>query len=146
MPESPTVIVNADNQVVGRLSSMVAKMLLDGKKVVIVNAGGAVISGTKTATLREIQEFGNVRSAVNPKNTPRHFSRPDMMMRRTIRGMLPHRKPRGREALKRLRVYLEMPTAIEGEPLVLEGTSATKLSHKYVRLQEISDRIRSRGR
>lgn len=146
MPESSPVIVNADNQVVGRLSSMVAKMLLDGKKVVIVNAGGAVISGTKTATLREIREFDNVRSAVNPKNTPRHFSRPDMMMKRTIRGMLPRRKPKGREALKRLRIYLGMPTAVEGEPLVLEGTSATKLSHKYVKLQEISDRIRSQGR
>jgi large subunit ribosomal protein L13 len=145
LPESQTVIVNADSQVVGRLSSMVAKMLLDGRKVVIVNAGGAVISGTKTAILREIQEFGNVRSAVNPKNTPRHFSRPDMMMRRIIRGMLPHRKPKGQEALKRLRIYLETPTGIEGEPLVLEGTGAAKLSHKYVRLQEISDRIRSRG-
>jgi len=146
LPESSPVIVNADNQVVGRLSSMVAKMLLDGKKVVIVNAGGAVISGTKTATLREIREFDNVRSAVNPKNTPRHFSRPDMMMKRTIRGMLPRRKPKGREALKRLRICLGMPTAVEGEPLVLEGTSATKLSHKYVKLQEISDRIRSQGR
>ncbi|HYA22078.1 MAG TPA: uL13 family ribosomal protein, partial [Thermoproteota archaeon] len=118
----------------------------DGKKVVVVNAGGAVISGTKEATLREIQEFATVRSAVNPKNTPRHFSRPDMMMKRIIRGMLPRRKPRGREALKRLKIYLETPTTVEGEPLVFEGTGAAKLSHKYVRLQEISDRIRSRGR
>ena len=40
-----TIIVDATNQILGRLSSIVAKKLLEGYKVIIVNAEKAVVSG-----------------------------------------------------------------------------------------------------
>ena len=143
MSESTNVIVNADNQIVGRLSSAVAKMLLEGKSVTIVNAEKAIISGNKDSILSEVQEFRGVKSAVNPKNTPRHFIRPDRLMRDIIRGMLPYRKPRGRQALKRLRVYVGRPEGVTGEPIDVKDMSASRLTHKYVRLQEVSQRFGS---
>ena len=143
MSESTNVIVNADNQIVGRLSSAVAKMLLEGKSVTIVNAERAIISGNKDSILSEVQEFRGVKSAVNPKNTPRHFIRPDRLMRDIIRGMLPYRKPRGRQALKRLRVYVGRPEGVSGEPIEVKDMSASRLTHKYVRLQEVSQRFGS---
>ena len=143
MSESTNVIVNADNQIVGRLSSAVAKMLLEGKSVTIVNAEKAIISGNKDSILSEVQEFRGVKSAVNPKNTPRHFIRPDRLMRDIIRGMLPYRKPRGRQALKRLRVYVGRPEGVSGEPIEVKDMSASRLTHKYVRLQEVSQRFGS---
>ena len=143
MSESTNVIVNADNQIVGRLSSAVAKMLLEGKSVTIVNAEKAIISGNKDSILSEVQEFRGVKSAVNPKNTPRHFIRPDRLMRDIIRGMLPYRKPRGRQALKRLRVYVGRPEGVSGEPIDVKDMSASRLTHKYVRLQEVSQRFGS---
>lgn len=144
MSEPTGIIVNADNQIVGRLSSVVAKMLLEGKKVAIVNAERAVISGNKKSILGEFQAFRGVKSVVNPKNTPRHSARPDRLMRDTIRGMLPYRKPKGRQALKRLRVYVGKPEGVTGEPISVEGTGASRLTHKYVRLQEVSQRFGSR--
>jgi len=143
LSESASVIVNADNQIVGRLSSAVAKMLLEGKSVTIVNAEKAIISGNKDSILSEVQEFRGVKSAVNPKNTPRHFIRPDRLMRDIIRGMLPYRKPRGRQALKRLRVYVGRPEGVTGEPIDVKDMSASRLTHKYVRLQEVSQRFGS---
>jgi len=143
LSESTNVIVNADNQIVGRLSSAVAKMLLEGKSVTIVNAEKAIISGNKDSILSEVQEFRGVKSAVNPKNTPRHFIRPDRLMRDIIRGMLPYRKPRGRQALKRLRVYVGRPEGVTGEPIDVKDMSASRLTHKYVRLQEVSQRFGS---
>lgn len=144
MSDPASVVVDAENQIVGRLSSMVAKMLLEGKNVTIVNAEKAVISGSKDSIFSEVQEFRGVRSAVNPKNTPKHFTRPDRLMRSIVRGMLPRRKPRGREALKRLKVYVGKPEGVTGETIALEGADANRLSHKYVRLQEVSQRFGGR--
>jgi large subunit ribosomal protein L13 len=54
--------------------------------------------------------------------------------------MLPHKKPRGREALERVRVYVGNPYDEDGE--VLEGTSLDRLSNiKFVSLGDVSEKL-----
>lgn len=146
MPEQTEVLVDAEGQIAGRLSSAVAKMLLEGKGVTIVNASKSVISGKEKMIFDEFQKRLEIRSAVHPRYTPRHYARPDQLLRRMIRGMLPRRKAKGAEAMKRLRVHSGKPEDVKGEPIDIEDVSANRLSHKYISLEAISTRFRGRGR
>ncbi len=49
------------------------------------------------------------RCVVNPTRGPFHFRAPSRMFYRTIRGMVPHKSPRGAAALARLRVFEGIP-------------------------------------
>lgn len=107
--EELVAVVDASGQVMGRLASKVAKMLLEGYRVYVVNAPEVLISGDKFSVLAEWKEFLGVGSIVNPEHGPYHWRRPDHILKEVIRGMLPRDRPRGREALGRLRIYNDYP-------------------------------------
>ncbi|MFB6169747.1 MAG: 50S ribosomal protein L13 [Haloarculaceae archaeon] len=128
------VVVDARDCILGRVASKVAERALDGERIAIVNAERAVITGSKEdvlATFEKRRDVGSDRGPYYPK-------RPDRIMKRSIRGMLPYKKPRGREALENVRVYVGNPYDEDGE--LLEGTSLDRLSNiKFVQLGEVSD-------
>eukprot|EP00995_Heteronema_vittatum_P005555 NODE_1876_length_874_cov_1534.235152_g1308_i0.p2 GENE.NODE_1876_length_874_cov_1534.235152_g1308_i0~~NODE_1876_length_874_cov_1534.235152_g1308_i0.p2 ORF type:complete len:148 (+),score=61.38 NODE_1876_length_874_cov_1534.235152_g1308_i0:343-786(+) len=49
------------------------------------------------------------RHLTNPKKGPFHYRSPRKMFWRVVRGMLPYRTPRGKEALKRLKMCEGVP-------------------------------------
>ncbi|KYH42699.1 MAG: 50S ribosomal protein L13 [Candidatus Bathyarchaeota archaeon B63] len=109
--ETGETIIDAEGLILGRMASHVAKRLLSGERIIIVNAEKALISGKRLSILRKKHEYlqiGHFRKG------PYHPRRPDTLVKRVIRGMLPRRKPRGKEALKRLRVYIGVPEAYQG--------------------------------
>lgn len=55
--ENDYKIINADGLILGRMASIIAKRLLKGEKIAVVNAEKAVISGKKKAKIREAKEF-----------------------------------------------------------------------------------------
>lgn len=89
MEDDRVVVVDASGQVMGRLASKVAKMLLEGNRVYVVNAAGALISGNRRSVIEEWKGFLEVSSAVNPEHGPVHPRRPDRLLKKVIRGMLP---------------------------------------------------------
>ena len=99
-------LYDATNKILGRFCSQIAKKLLLGEYIIIINAKDAIISGTK----RDIHERHlaklNISTATNPRRGPFHERRPDTFMRRVIKQMLPRKKLRGKEALKRVHVYI----------------------------------------
>jgi len=103
-------IIDATDHVVGRLSSKVAKMLLEGEEVIIINAEKSVITGNKEFIFKDYLEKwqrGSVRKG------PHYPRMPDRILRRTVRGMLPFKTSHGREAYKRLRVFIGVPENID---------------------------------
>jgi len=130
-------VVDASGQIVGRFSSAVAKRLLGGEEVVVVNAEKAVITGS-TAWLTA--EFRHRRDIGSQRKGPFYPRRPDRILHRSIRGMLPYQHPRGRAALKRLRVYVEVPADVKAD--AIEHPAAPKIaSAKYLTLAAVSMRI-----
>jgi large subunit ribosomal protein L13 len=103
------MIVNAEGQILGRLAAFAAKQALLGNEIIVVNAEKAIVSGKKDSIFREEMEKLDIRNLGNPKKGPFHQKRPDRFVRRTIRGMLPWEKPRGREAFRRVQVYMGVP-------------------------------------
>ncbi len=139
MSSENTVYVDATNQIAGRLSSMVAKLLLSGKRVIVCNAEKSLISGSRNSVVRQWQERLEIASRVNPIYGPIHPRRPDNIMRRMIRGMVPRKKPKGAVAMKRLRVYIGLPAGVDATKLTqFADTTAPRPIPVYVTMGELS--------
>lgn len=137
------VLINAQGLIVGRLSSIVAKKLLEGEEVTIINADKAILSGSKASTFAEFKQ--TVDRGTTEKG-PYYPKRPDAIIKRIIRGMLPYKAQRGKDAMARLRVYIGTPTEVSGkEAVTLEKASVDRLSsYKYMELGELSKLLGSK--
>ena len=132
-------IVDANGLVLGRMASAIAKRLLQGERIIIVNAEKAVISGKRLSIVREAKAFLEVG---HPRKGPYHSRRPDQVLRQTVRGMLPRRKPKGQEAYRRLQVFIGIPEEFKGkEMLTIPEAQAEKLRCPYMTLGELAKEI-----
>ncbi len=132
-------VINAEGLIMGRFASIVAKKLLNGEKIVIVNSEKVVISGKKQSKVQKVKEFLEVG---HPRKGPIHFRRPDTILRKAIRGMLPHKRPKGKQAYRNLKVFIGIPEEFKKEELTtLIGVSGKTLTCKYFTLGELAKEI-----
>jgi large subunit ribosomal protein L13 len=132
-------IVNAEELILGRMASIVAKRLLRGETITIVNAEKAVISGKRRSKVREAKEFLQVG---HPRKGPFHYRRPDRIVRRTVRGMLPYKQPKGKQAYKRLKVFIGAPEEAGDQTMeTLAEAHAEKLTCPYFTVGEYAKEI-----
>jgi large subunit ribosomal protein L13 len=107
-------IIDGNGAIMGRLSSHVAKELLKGEEISVINCNEVIISGNKKMIEREFLEsrgrFGSSQKG------PKHHKSSDKIVKRSIRGMLPnYREGRGRIVWKKLRCYIGVPKELEGK-------------------------------
>jgi len=141
MPEEKQsqAVIDASGLILGRMASVVAKRLLLGESIVIVNAEKATISGKRLSRVREAKAFLEVG---HPGKGPFHPRRPDQIVRRTVRGMLPHRLPKGQLAFKRLRVFLGVPLEFKDVRFqTIPEAGVDKLKCPYVTVGEFAKEI-----
>ena len=120
------VTIDAEKAVVGRLGARVAKLLLAGETVEIVNADKAVMLGTlATAKAKYLSRRGQ-QNKRNPEESPKWPRAPHLLLRRIIRGMLPYYSKRGRDAYKRLRVAVGTPSESGKPTRIVEAGSEGK--------------------
>lgn len=137
--KSQVTYVNADGLIVGRMSSKIAKLLLNGENVTILNAEKAIYSGKKKAKIAEAHLFLEVGA---PERGPFHYRRPDRMVKKTVRGMLPYQQPKGRTAFKRLKVFMGVPLELkEAKTIQFEEAQASKLKGPSFTLAELAKEI-----
>ncbi|MFQ5832784.1 MAG: 50S ribosomal protein L13 [Candidatus Thorarchaeota archaeon] len=142
MSEKEVIIYDAEDMVIGRLASKVAKAVLLGDTVAIVNAEKAIITGDRRTVIEAYKEKFNIRTSYNPRKGPFHHRRPDKMVRRMIRGMLPWPTPRGKEAYKRVKVYIGVPESLmDSEKIVLEGSRYKSLTRKHITVEDLSNEL-----
>jgi len=134
------IIVDATDHIAGRLSSHVAKLLLKGNRVSVVNCEKIMMSGTRSNIIQEYREFLEINSIINPKHGPVHRRRPDTIITKMIRGMLPYgKKPSGIEAHKRLRTYIGSPKELKSlEKIQFEKAKIKKSASNYTTMGELS--------
>ena len=127
------IVVDATDHIAGRLASNVAKLLLKGNRVSIVNCENIMISGNRSNIIKEYRDFLEISSILHPKHGPFHPRRPDTIITRMIRGMLPRDKPSGILAHKRLRAYIGVPKEVKAfEKIQFEKAKITKSSANYM--------------
>ena len=143
------LLIDAKNKILGRFCSQVAKKALLGEKIVIINAKEAIISGTKQNIHEKYLSKLDISTATNPRRGPFWPRRPDTFMRNIIKKMLPTKKIRGKDALKRVHVYIgAIPHRFQNRyqkliPIEIPNADKQRLSYynKFITLENLCSRI-----
>jgi large subunit ribosomal protein L13 len=119
-------VIDASDQILGRLASRVAQVLLGkhkptftpgvqlGDGVIVINAGKIRVTGKKMTDKIYYHHSGypgGMKSVSLRDQLARH---PDRVIRAAVWGMLPHNK-RGRQIIKMLKVYAAAEHPHEGQ-------------------------------
>ena len=133
-------VIDADGLLLGRMASIVAQRALAGEEIAIVNVEKAIVSGSRAHVLAN---YTTKRDRGSREGGPFFPRRPDHIVKRTIRGMLPYRRERGIAAFKRIKTYVGVPAQFAGmETETLETAHIDRLgSTRYVTLGAISTNL-----
>lgn len=137
------IVINAEGHILGRLSTTVAKRLLNGEDVVIVNAEKAIITGNRDVV------FDNYRAKYKRGkqiNGPFFPKRADLILKRTVRGMIPFKSSHGREVYRHLKVFVGVPKDMESAKMEKVENATNLWTDKYVTLGEVAEHLGSRLR
>ncbi len=149
LAEKRLIVVDASGQRLGRMASKIAKLLLSGFEVSVVNAEKAVITGTKSAVLPRYLKLLRRRQFSSHKVVKVWYPRrPERIVWLTIARMLPRKTPRGRAAEKRLKVYVGVPQNLEKaekisfpEAALGEARSRSGRLIRYITVKELSKEL-----
>ncbi len=109
-------LVNADNQILGRLASCIAQRLRgkhkpefaphmdNGDFIVVVNCDKIRVTGTKMRDKQYYRHSGWVGGLKSVSLEKKLASKPEDVLRLAVRGMLPKNRL-GRAMLKKLKIY-----------------------------------------
>jgi len=127
-------IIDASDAILGRLSTTVAKRILSGEEIIIVNSEKAIISGKKPEIKKRYMQKREVGTYRKGPFFPRM---PDQIVKRTVRGMLPYQKPDGRAAFKRLKCYSGLDSQFKDKKIE-KVENATKKPVNFITVEELS--------
>ncbi|CAN9234061.1 unnamed protein product [Alternaria alternata] len=109
----PVIVIDGKGHLLGRLASTVAKQLLNGQKIVVVRCEALNISGEFFRAKLKYSAF------LRKQTRPFHFRAPSKMFWRTVRGMIPHKTPRGKAAMERLKTFEGVPAPYDKKKRVV---------------------------
>ena len=133
-------VINAQGAVLGRLGTTVAKRLLNGEDIAVINTEKAIIVGKKPeikSRYKQKQDVGTYRKG------PFFPRMPDRLVKRTIRGMIPYQTPHGRAAFKRLKCYIGIPNEFQGKQAE-SIENAQKKPAEFMTVEELSHALGAR--
>jgi large subunit ribosomal protein L13 len=137
--EGVKMIIDGEGLILGRLASNVSKKLLAGERVTVLNAEKIIISGSKDWAYQKYKQRIDRASISNPRRMgPKYPRRPDDIFRRTVRGMIPYKKSKGKDALKELKVHVGMPPEFKEEEITHLKEAQPKNITRSVELGKIS--------
>ena len=103
-------VIDGRNLIHGRLASVVAERIMDGEEIVVLNAEAIVITG------------------------PFYPRRADLLFKRCVRGMIPWTSTSGREAYRRLHVFVGTPKQFQDCEKERPEEACRKITGKYTTL------------
>jgi len=130
------MIIDGNEAVLGRLATVVAKKALLGETIDIVNAEKIVVSGKKEVVFAKYKRLHDMGT---PRKGPYYITQADRFVKRIIRGMVPYKQEKGREALERIKCHVGVPKAFEGKDM--ETLAAKGLRTNCVAVSEICKHI-----
>ncbi|MEB3756354.1 MAG: 50S ribosomal protein L13 [Desulfurococcales archaeon] len=141
------IVVNGEGHILGRLSSIIAKKLLEGNEVVVVNVEKVVVSGEKRTVVNTYKKILGVKVHLSHKWRPKRPRSPIRIFKASVRGMLPKNNKKGREALSRLKAFIGVPEEYkDAEMIVFRDAYKDRLkTNKYVELAVITKEMGWKG-
>jgi large subunit ribosomal protein L13 len=144
--EKKLIVVDASNCISGRICSKISKLLLQGNRVSVVNAEKVMVSGNKYEVIESYKKKLEVGSVTNPIHGPFHPRRPDTIITKMVRGMVPKTKSSGIQAFKKLRVYIGIPDELKNSQMqTFEDAKITKPESFYISMGDVAKQIGWKG-
>ena len=103
------LIIDGKGHMQGRLGSIIAKELISGQRVVVVRCERILKSGSLRRNKIIRQDVMKKRINTNPRRGAKHWKAPSRIFWKSVRGMLPHKLPKGTAALNRLKCFDGIP-------------------------------------
>jgi large subunit ribosomal protein L13 len=130
-------VIDAKGLVHGRLASNVAEMIMDGEEVVVLNAEAIVITGRKETIFADFKAKVD-RGDTTKRKGPFYPRRADLLFKRCVRGMIPWKTTSGREAYRRLHVFVGTPKQFESCEKLRPEEADREITGKYTTLGAVS--------
>jgi large subunit ribosomal protein L13 len=129
------VVIDGKGMIFGRAASRVAKTILNGEEVQLINAEQIIISGNPVSITGKLKKRRAVKHKGTPEHSPKWSKLPHLLVKRMIRGMLPWDSARGREAFHRLLVYTGNPKNLAAAESQKEP--ALKKGARYITIRDL---------
>jgi large subunit ribosomal protein L13 len=117
--KSREIIIDAENALLGRLATRVAKLAMLGFKVYVVNVEKAVISGDKKSIVDSYKLLLKVKTHKNPYrhsiHRPRH---PVNIFKKTVKLMMPKHSSSRFEILEQVKAYIGIPQEFMNKSII----------------------------
>ena len=81
-------VIDGRNLIHGRLAAIVAKRIMDGEEIVVLNTEAIVITGKKENTFADFKAKVD-RGDTTKRKGPFYPRRADLLFKRCVRGMIP---------------------------------------------------------
>ncbi|MDR3282674.1 MAG: 50S ribosomal protein L13 [Candidatus Methanoplasma sp.] len=130
-------IIDGRNLVHGRLASDVASRILSGEEVIVLNSEAIIITGRRDLVFAQFKEKVDRGDATKRKG-PFYPRRADLLFKRCVRGMIPWKTPTGRDAYRRLHVFVGTPKQFEDCVKVKPENAVRSIVGKYTTLGAVS--------
>ncbi|MCE4614915.1 MAG: 50S ribosomal protein L13 [Desulfurococcales archaeon] len=141
------IVINGEGHILGRLSSIIAKKLLEGDEVIVVNVEKIVVSGEKRMVVNSYKKILGIRVHLSHKWRPKRTKSPIRLFKASVKGMLPKNNKKGREALSRLKAFIGVPDEYkDAEMIIYRNAYKDRLkTNKYVELSVIAKEMGWKG-
>ncbi|MHB8397136.1 MAG: 50S ribosomal protein L13 [Thermoplasmataceae archaeon] len=140
---STPIYIDGTKSIYGKISAYVAKKLLEGEEIVIVNANEVIVTGGREFVLgkfRERRDIGSVRKG------PYYPRTSDQILRRSIAAMLPRKSSSGKEALSKCTVYAGVPRDLKNAEFQKVEKAVSDKVNGFVTLAEVSRHLGAKVR
>ena len=137
--------IDGKDAVLGRLSSNIAKRIMDGEEIVVLNCENIVITGEKEMIFEDYKARFD-RGECKSRKGPFYPRRADLLFKRSVRGMIPWKTSSGRDAFRRLHVYVGVPKQFADCEITKVDVASKKITGKYTTLGAVSKYLGSNVR
>ncbi len=128
------MIIDAENLILGRAASFIAKRALLGDKIDIINCEKAIVIGDRKGI---IAKYKQSYDRGIPSKGPFLYKNPEKFFKRTVRGMLPRKRERGEIALKNIKCYQGAPDNLKGEHIKIKTAALSQKNIHYITIKDI---------
>lgn len=138
-------IIDGRNAVLGRLGSVVAQRIMDGEEIIVINSEAIVVTGERDMVFADYKARVD-RGDTTKRKGPFYPRRADLLFKRSVRGMIPWTTTSGREAYRRLQVFVGTPKQFADSETEKVEFAMKKINGKYTTLGAVSKFLGSKVR
>lgn len=120
--------IDGTNLILGRAGSQIAKKLLQGEQIHLVNVENMIITGNRKQIIEKYTQRRRIQHKGTPERSPVWSKMPNILVRRIIRGMLPWKRKRGKDAYRQLFVYIGNPKKLDAKKIEIAEFKSSKPS------------------